>query len=69
VPFIDRFEKMPVHADVKSNVWGRDFVVPRDPDNGIEHPEWCYWGGDVIKGPDGLYHKPKLCRDHVKFLV
>lgn len=55
-PFIDRFQKMPVHDGVESDVWGRSFVVPRDTDNGMEDPEWCYWGGDVVKGPDGRYH-------------
>ena len=55
-PFIDRLRPMPVHDGLESDLWGREFVVPRDADNGMEDPEWAYWGGDVIKGPQGRYH-------------
>jgi hypothetical protein len=31
-------------------------VRPRDIHNGIEDPEWSYWGGKPILGPDGQFH-------------
>ncbi|VGO18859.1 hypothetical protein [Pontiella sulfatireligans] len=37
-------------------LWGCEKVLPRDRDNGIEDNEWCYWGGNPIKGKDGKYH-------------
>lgn len=55
-PFIERIQPMSVNESLESNIWGADSVVPRDTDNGIEDPDWSYWGGDVIKGPDGTYH-------------
>ena len=36
-----------------------DNVLPRDPQNGLEDTtmkQWCYWDGQIIKGPDGKYH-------------
>ncbi|MDR8393801.1 RICIN domain-containing protein [Aliifodinibius sp. S!AR15-10] len=55
-PFIDRFMDVPVTNGLESNLWGRSYVLPRDAENGIESPDWAYWGGDVIKGPEGKYH-------------
>jgi len=54
--FRDLILPMPIHKNLRSDLWGADNVIPRDPDNGIEHPDWCYWGGHPIKGEDGKYH-------------
>ncbi len=48
VPIIDGLEK--------EGIWGCDKVLPRDKDNGMEDNEWCYWGGNPVKGKDGKYH-------------
>ncbi|VGO22439.1 hypothetical protein [Pontiella sulfatireligans] len=55
--FSDLLLPMPIHKQLRSDVWGAEGVRPRDPDNGVEHPDWTYWGGKVIKDPsDGKYH-------------
>jgi len=54
-PFVDRVRRMPVTGELSSDLWGADATVPRDPNNGIEDPDWSYWGGDVIE-VDGTYH-------------
>ncbi|MDZ8120252.1 hypothetical protein [Pontiella agarivorans] len=54
--FMDRFEPVPILSPLTSDTWGADNVVPRDISNGIEHPEWSYFGGKIIKGEDGKYH-------------
>lgn len=51
----DRFEPMEGNV-LKSDVWGCKNVVPRLVDNGIEMPGVSFWGGNIIKGEDGLYH-------------
>jgi hypothetical protein len=38
------------------DAWGAPSVLPRDVENSIEDPEWSYWGGRPILGPDGKYH-------------
>jgi lysophospholipase L1-like esterase len=56
---IDYFLPMPVVSPLVSNVWGAAGVFPRDPNNGLEDQsmkQWCYWDGQIIKGPDGKYH-------------
>jgi alpha-L-fucosidase len=53
--FIDRFEPMP-NGKLSSRVWGGDNVLPRYTDNGIEDDIRSYWGGNILKGDDGLYH-------------
>lgn len=40
----------------KAGLWGCEKVLPRDKDNGMEDNEWCYWGGNPVKGKDGKYH-------------
>lgn len=55
-PFIDRIQDMPVQDGLESELWGNEFVRPREVENGVESPDWAYWGGDVIKGPEGRYH-------------
>ncbi|MDZ8120028.1 hypothetical protein [Pontiella agarivorans] len=52
-PIIDGLES--------EGLWGCDNVLPRDKDNGIEDNQWCYWGGNPIKGNDGKYHLA-VCR-------
>ena len=56
---MDYFLPMPVHGHLTTNTWGAPGVLPRDPQNGLEDPtlkQWCYWDGQIIKGPDGKYH-------------
>jgi hypothetical protein len=50
---------VPVEGALVSDVWGAPGVFPRDPKNGLEDvtmKQWCYWDGQIIKGPDGKYH-------------
>lgn len=55
--FSDLILPMPIHRQLRSDVWGAEHVRPRDPDNGVEDPFWSYWGGKVIRDPsDGRYH-------------
>ncbi|RJE72526.1 hypothetical protein [Reichenbachiella sp. MSK19-1] len=54
--FIDLIRPMSIHTELREDLWGGDEVLPRDPDNGIEHPDWSYWGGHPIKDQDGKYH-------------
>ena len=55
--FSDLIKPMPIHKSLRSDLWGTPEVLPRDPDNGIEHPDWSYWGGKIIHDPsDGKYH-------------
>ena len=56
---IDYFLPTPIVGSLVSNVWGAPGVFPRDPQNGLEDTtmtNWCYWDGQIIKGPDGKYH-------------
>ncbi|MGD1068792.1 MAG: hypothetical protein ABSB15_01520, partial [Bryobacteraceae bacterium] len=57
--FIDYFLPTPIHGHLTADAWGVPNVLPRDPQNGLEDPtikKWCYWDGQIIKGPDGKYH-------------
>lgn len=57
--FIEYFRPMPISGSLTSDVWGAPGVFPRDPKNGLEDEtmkQWCYWDGQIIKGPDGKYH-------------
>lgn len=54
--FMDRFEVIPPIGELTSDTWGADEVRPRYTANGIEDPEWSYWGGNIRKGDDGKYH-------------
>lgn len=54
--FMDRFEPMPLLGERTSDTWGVDAVKPRDVLNGIEDPKWSYWGGNILRSPDGAYH-------------
>jgi hypothetical protein len=56
---IDYFQPMPIQGSLTSNAWGATNVLPRDPNNGLEDTtmkSWCYWDGQIIKGPEGKYH-------------
>src|SRR5690349_17184164 len=56
---IDYFQPIPIVGALTKDAWGADNVLPRDPKNGLEDPtikKWCYWDGQIIKGPDGKYH-------------
>lgn len=46
----------PVEHGLEADTWGAESVRLRDIDNGIEDPEWSYWGGRSILEPDGTYH-------------
>lgn len=54
--FMDRILPAPIYQGLENDVWGADAVRPRDIHNGIEDPEWSYWGGNPILGKDGRYH-------------
>ena len=53
--FMDRFRPMQ-GEDLRSDVWGADYVRPRLVDNGIEDSFWSYWGGNIVRGEDGSWH-------------
>lgn len=60
--FKDRILPMPIVGRVvEEGLWGADGVLPRDPANGIEHPDYSYWGGNVVRTDDGRYHQ-FVCR-------
>jgi len=57
--FINYFLPTPITGSLAKDVWGAPTVGPRDPQNGLEDihmQHWCYWDGQIIKGPDGRYH-------------
>ncbi|WP_298365143.1 hypothetical protein [uncultured Lutibacter sp.] len=54
--FSDLILPMSIHKKLTSNVWGANGVLPRDAENGIEDPEWSYWGGRPVKDTDGKFH-------------
>lgn len=53
--YVDRFLPMP-DGKISDKVWGAKEVLPRFVDNGIEHPDISFWGGNILKGEDGKYH-------------
>lgn len=53
--FIDRFLPMP-KGKLSNRTWGGQNVLPRYVDNGIEDNERSYWGGNILKDENGLYH-------------
>ncbi len=54
--FLDRFQPIPIIGELRDKTWGADDVIPRYVDNGIEEKEWSYWGGNMLKDDEGLYH-------------
>lgn len=53
--FMDRFLPMP-EGKLSRDVWGGENVLPRYVDNGIEDSVLSYWGGNILKGDDQLFH-------------
>src|SRR5512133_320525 len=56
---IDYFLPTPVQGKLPKDAWGAANVLPRDPHNGLEDTtmkQWCYWDGQILKGPDGKFH-------------
>ena len=56
---IDYFLPTPIHGRLSTDAWGAPNVLPRDPQNGLEDTtikQWCYWDGQIVKGPEGKYH-------------
>ncbi len=54
--FKDLILPIPIHNKLSTTIWGAKNVIPRDPDNGIEHPDWSYWGGKPVLDKDNKYH-------------
>jgi len=54
--FMDRFDRPPAAiGPAITNCWGVDAVKPRDIRNGMEAPDYSYWGGNITE-IDGVYH-------------
>lgn len=53
--FMDRFEAMP-EGKLSEKTRGTDDVRPRYVENGIEHPDISFWGGNILQTPDKIYH-------------
>ena len=53
--FMDRILPMPDGRKAK-HTWGTAEVAQRFVDNGIEMPDTSFWGGNILKNDDGLYH-------------
>jgi len=53
--FMDRFETMPESRTARAD-WGTEAVRNRYVDNGIERDDMSFWGGNILKGKDGLFH-------------
>lgn len=53
--YMDRFEAMAPSRTARAN-WGAEAVRKRYVDNGIEQDDVSFWGGNILKGKDGLYH-------------
>ena len=57
--FIDYFAPTPTVGTLSSDAWGAPNVLPRDASNGLEDrtiAKFCYWDGQILRGPDGRYH-------------
>lgn len=53
--FMDRILPMP-DGKTQKGIWGTADVAGRFVDNGIENPDTSFWGGNILKGKDGLFH-------------
>ena len=53
--FMDRFLPMP-DGTKGQGLWGTDSVQGRYIDNGIEHPDISFWGGNILQTSDGTCH-------------
>lgn len=54
--FSDLIQPMPIISQLQEQLWGGPNVRPRDPENGIEDPDWSYWGGRPVMDKDEKYH-------------
>jgi hypothetical protein len=54
--FMDRFCPIPPIGELTYDTWGAKNVAPRYVDNGIEDSEWSYWGGNILRDTNGIYH-------------
>lgn len=52
---MDRFETMAPSRTARAN-WGAEAVRQRYVNNGIEQDGISFWGGNILRGKDGLYH-------------
>jgi hypothetical protein len=56
---IEYFQPTPIVGSLSSSAWGAAAVGPRDTQNGLEDAtmkNYCYWDGQIMRGPDGKYH-------------
>lgn len=53
--FMDRFLPMP-KGKTDQDIWGTDSILKRYVDNGIEHPNISFWGGNILQTEDGKFH-------------
>ncbi len=53
--FIDLILPVEPIGALRSDVWGAESTKPRDILNGLEDPEYSYWGGDIMY-EEGKYH-------------
>ncbi|MFI3206240.1 MAG: hypothetical protein R3Y33_03230, partial [Clostridia bacterium] len=53
--FSDLIKALPVTDSITSDLWGEDYVLPRDPNNGIEDDKWSYWCAKPVR-ENGKYH-------------
>jgi len=53
--YMDRFGTMP-ESEATYASWGAEAVRNRYVSNGIERDDMSFWGGNILKGEDGLYH-------------
>ena len=54
--FMDHFLPMQANTPATADTWGAEGVKPRYVNNGIEDPEWSYWGGNILVDEQGKYH-------------
>lgn len=52
--FADRF--LPMAGNERNAGWGADSVSARFTDNGIESDSISFWGGNIIRDDNGVYH-------------
>ena len=53
--FMDRFEESQPIGPLTSECWGGDNVKLRDVRNGMEEPDYSYWGANIVY-VNGMYH-------------
>ncbi|OON95270.1 MAG: hypothetical protein ATN31_11270 [Candidatus Epulonipiscioides saccharophilum] len=53
--FSDLIKPLPANHLISTGIWGADYVLPRDTNNGIEDNEYSYWGGRIVQ-ENNKYH-------------